>query len=77
MENFAINLGGILASFIIVIILSRLIFKQDLSSASLYGMNTSYGTTGYMGVPLVIAAFGNEAGDIFGYPNLKKSNLIN
>jgi len=57
----AINLGGILASFILAIILSRLIFKQDLSSASLYGMNTSYGTTGYMGVPLVIAAFGNEA----------------
>lgn len=57
----AINLGGILASFILAIILSRLIFKQDLSSASLYGMNTSYGTTGYMGIPLVIAAFGNEA----------------
>lgn len=60
-EFIAINLGGILASFILAIILSRLIFKQDLSSASLYGMNTSYGTTGYMGVPLVIAAFGNEA----------------
>lgn len=60
-QFIAINLGGILASFILAIIISKLFFKKDLSSATLYGMNTSYGTTGYMGIPLVIAAFGNDA----------------
>ncbi len=56
----AINLGGILASFLIALMISKFIFKTPITSASLYGMNASYGTTGYMGIPLVIAAFGNE-----------------
>ncbi|WP_102693067.1 AEC family transporter [Rummeliibacillus pycnus] len=60
-QFIAINLGGILASFILAVLISKWVFKKDISSASLYGMNTSYGTTGYMGIPLVIAAFGSEA----------------
>lgn len=60
--NFAgINLGGILASFMIAVLISKLVFKHDFSTSSLYGMNASYGTTGYMGIPLVIAVFGKEA----------------
>ena len=57
----AVNLGGIVASFFIAIFIAKFIFKHTITSASLYGMNASYGTTGYMGIPLVIAAFGNEA----------------
>ncbi|MFJ7737282.1 AEC family transporter [Lysinibacillus sp. NPDC097287] len=57
----SINLGGILASFIIAMIISKFVFKNDFSTSSLYGMNASYGTTGYMGIPLAIAAFGQEA----------------
>lgn len=57
----AINLGGILASFILALLLSKLLFKRSIQSATIYGMNASYGTTGYMGIPLVIAAFGTEA----------------
>ena len=60
-EFIAINLGGILASFLVAFVLSRLIFKRPIQSSTLYGMNASYGTTGYMGIPLVIAAFGSEA----------------
>jgi len=56
-----VNLGGIFASFIIAILLSKLIFKQSIQNFTIYGMNASYGTTGYMGIPLVIAAFGIEA----------------
>lgn len=40
-QFIAINLGGILASFILAIIISKWVFKRDLSSAALYGMNTS------------------------------------
>lgn len=57
----SINLGGILASFVIAIIISRFVYKNSFSTSSLYGMNASYGTTGYMGIPLAIAAFGQEA----------------
>ncbi|MEG0258863.1 MAG: AEC family transporter [Lysinibacillus sp.] len=57
----SINLGGIFASFILAIIIAKVVYKHNFSTASLYGMNASYGTTGYMGIPLVIAAFGPEA----------------
>ena len=60
-EFIAINLGGILASFLVAVVLSRVVFKRPIQSSTLYGMNASYGTTGYMGIPLVIAAFGSEA----------------
>lgn len=56
-----INLGGILASFLIAILISKFVFKNNITSSAIYGMNASYGTTGYMGIPLVIAAFGSEA----------------
>ncbi|MFS0646594.1 AEC family transporter [Siminovitchia sp. 179-K 8D1 HS] len=56
-----INLGGIFISYILAVFIGKVIFKQDLPSSSIYGMNVSYGTTGYMGIPLVIAAFGEKA----------------
>ncbi|MFM1651807.1 AEC family transporter [Brevibacillus sp. B_LB10_24] len=56
-----INLGGIMISFIVAILIGKIIFKQDFPSSSIYGMNVSYGTTGYMGIPLVITAFGEKA----------------
>ena len=57
----AINLGGIFSSFIIAIVLSKFVFKRSIQTFTIYGMNASYGTTGYMGIPLVIAAFGSDA----------------
>ena len=57
----AVNLGSIFASFIIAILLSKLVFKRSTQTLTIYGMNASYGTTGYMGIPLVIAAFGSDA----------------
>lgn len=57
----SINLGGILASFVIAIMISKFVYKNSLSTSSLYGMNATYGTTGYMGIPLAIAVFGQEA----------------
>ena len=55
------NLGGIFASFFLAILLSKLVFKRSTLTLTIYGMNASYGTTGYMGIPLVLAAFGSDA----------------
>ena len=57
----AVNIGGILCSFVLAMLLSTFMFKRSTKTAAIYGMNASYGTTGYMGIPLVIAAFGHEA----------------
>lgn len=55
------TLGGILASFLLAIVLAKLLFRQQRPTLALYGMAASYGTTGYMGIPLIIAAFGPAA----------------
>lgn len=60
-QFITINLGGIIASFLVGVIIAKFYFKNEMTSATLFGMSASYGTTGYMGIPLVIAAFGNEA----------------
>lgn len=57
----AVVLGGILTCFVIAYIFSKWKLKKSKQSAAIYGMGASYGTTGYMGIPLVIAAFGEEA----------------
>ncbi|HZH60183.1 MAG TPA: AEC family transporter [Metabacillus sp.] len=55
------NLIGILSSFFLTILFMHIFLKKRSAVLSIYGMNASYGTTGYMGLPLLIAAFGNEA----------------
>lgn len=55
------NLLGILASFLVAVILEKFFFKSQWPTLALQGMAASYGTTGYMGIPLLIAAFGEKA----------------
>lgn len=55
------NLGGILVSFMAAIAVSRALFGRRLPDSSIDGMSASYGTTGYMGIPLLVAAFGSGA----------------
>ncbi|GGE79342.1 AEC family transporter [Priestia taiwanensis] len=57
----SINLGGILASFIMAVLIGKYVFHYDTPTSSIYGMGASYGTTGYMGIPLVTAVFGTDA----------------
>jgi predicted permease len=57
----AANLGGILVSFVAAILAARLLFGRHLPDSAIDGMAASYGTTGYMGLPLLIAAFGTDA----------------
>ena len=42
-------------------IVGRLLFRLTVAEASLHGLNAGYPNTGYMGIPLAIAAFGEEA----------------
>jgi malonate transporter and related proteins len=57
----AANLLGVAGSFVLGAALAYLLFKKDLAGSAIQGMAASYGTTGYMGVPLVITAFGPTA----------------
>ena len=54
------TLGGIFIAYILGILLAY-IKKIDSPNSAIVAMSTSYGTTGYMGVPMVIIAFGTVA----------------
>ena len=53
--------GGILVTYAVVALLSRLVWRDSLSVFAMRGNNAAFGNTGYMGIPLAITAFG-EAG---------------
>jgi predicted permease len=55
------NVGGIVAVFFISVAVAVAMFGRRFPAASLHGMLGSFGNTGYMGVPLAIAAFGRDA----------------
>lgn len=40
---------------------ARLLFGRSLSEAAIHAMNGIYGNSGYMGIPLAVAAFGEAA----------------
>ncbi|MFD1037746.1 AEC family transporter [Virgibacillus byunsanensis] len=56
-----INLIIALSGFILTVLIFLLVFKKKFPDLSMYGMITSYGNTGFLGIPLLIAAFGQEA----------------
>jgi predicted permease len=47
--------------FFAIVLLSRLLFRTELNTATLQGTAGSYGNVGYMGLPLAVAFFGAEA----------------
>lgn len=47
--------------FLAIVLLSRLLFRSELITATLQGTAGSYGNVGYMGLPLAVAFFGPEA----------------
>jgi malonate transporter len=57
----AAYLGTGLAVFTVAAVLGRLLFKVRRSEAALQGSAAVLGNTGYMGIPLVAAAFGDRA----------------
>ena len=57
----AAYLGTGLVLFAVAAVLGRLLFKVRRSEAALQGSAAVLGNTGYMGIPLVAAAFGDRA----------------
>lgn len=42
-------------------VLHRGLFRGSLAEGTMFGMNTVYGNTGYMGIPLALTAFGESS----------------
>ena len=57
----AAYLGTGLVVFAVAALLGRSIFKVQAGEATLMGSSAVLGNTGYMGLPLVVAAFGDRA----------------
>jgi malonate transporter len=53
-------LGGQAITFVLAIIVAKFLFKRRLAESALGGMAGIYGNTGYMGIPLIMAAFGPD-----------------
>lgn len=47
--------------FVLVMVLVMLLFRRSFSEATMAGMSGIFGNTGYMGIPLVLTAFGEAA----------------
>ncbi|MBJ7223567.1 MULTISPECIES: AEC family transporter [unclassified Brenneria] len=54
------TLIGIAASYVIATVLAKSM-KIGLPQSSILGMGACYGTTGYMGVPILISVYGEQA----------------
>ena len=50
--------GGLLATFLIAVVVARFVFPNRLGALGLHGMSAIFSNTGYMGIPLLITAFG-------------------
>ena len=52
-------LGGQTITFILALIVAKFILKKQLAESALSSMAGIFGNTGYMGIPLIMAAFGS------------------
>jgi len=53
--------GGLAITMALTIVVSMIVFRRRLAEAGLAGMTSVLGNTSYMGIPLAIAAFGEDA----------------
>jgi malonate transporter len=53
--------GGMLAVFLLGLLATRLFFPGSLTDRGLHALTAMYSSTGYIGLPLVLLAFGDEA----------------
>ncbi|QHS24315.1 AEC family transporter [Virgibacillus sp. MSP4-1] len=57
----SLNVIVAITCFFTAAVLARVLFQRKLPDISIYGMAASYGNTGFLGIPFVVAAFGQEA----------------
>ena len=53
--------GGLIGIWALALVFARLVYGRGLAEGTMHGMNAVYGNTGYMGIPLALAAFGETA----------------
>ncbi|MEM7633856.1 MAG: AEC family transporter [Pseudomonadota bacterium] len=53
--------GGMLATYLISMAVARVAFPGGLTQLGLHGLTAMYSSTGYIGLPILLIAFGNEA----------------
>ena len=63
--NWSFIGGFTIALFVLWLLASavgRFLFRLNTAESALHGLNGVYANTGYMGIPLALAAYGDEAG---------------
>jgi len=63
--NWSFIIGFTIALFVLWILASavgKFLFRLNTAESALHGLNGVYANTGYMGIPLALAAYGDEAG---------------
>lgn len=53
--------GGMLATFAISFLVARVFFPGSLTALGLHGLTAMFSSTAYIGLPLILVAFGNDA----------------
>lgn len=53
--------GALVLTFVLMSLIGRFVFKLNSAEAALHGLNGAYPNSGFMGIPLAIAAFGEDA----------------
>jgi len=54
-------LGAVVLIGAVTLLVARFFFRRSLAEAAIHSMNGVYGTSGYMGIPLAITAYGEAA----------------
>ena len=53
--------GGMLITFLGSLLVARTVFKNTLTATSLHALTAMFSSTAYIGLPLILVLFGNEA----------------
>ena len=53
--------GGMLATLLVSVAVARVAFPGGLAQLGLHGLTAMYSSTGYIGLPILLIAFGNDA----------------
>ena len=53
--------GSLIVTYTLTAILGKFLYRDQLAPISLRAMNATFANTGYMGIPLAITAFGDDA----------------
>ena len=53
--------GGLAITFVLMLIVARVVYKDSVGVMTLRAMNSIFANTGYMGIPLAMTAYGEAA----------------